>query len=71
MTIEIPANREDCFYLPDLKIGNTIELEFQVYIYIYFVNVRYDDFEEEETKHSPKSLIFSHLYILQFYISIS
>jgi len=29
-TVDIPAGREDCFYLPDVKLGSTIELEFQV-----------------------------------------
>ena len=30
LSVDIPPNREDCFYLPDVKFGSTIELEFQV-----------------------------------------
>jgi len=30
MTVEVPASREDCFYLPNIIHGSNIEVEFQV-----------------------------------------
>merc|ERR1712218_604845 len=30
MTVEVAAGAEDCFFLPEVKTGQTIELEFQV-----------------------------------------
>ena len=30
LTVEIVAGSEDCFYLPDLNISQTLEIEFQV-----------------------------------------
>jgi hypothetical protein len=30
MTVEVVAGAEDCFYLPDLNVSQTIEMEFQV-----------------------------------------
>ena len=30
MTTEVAAGAEDCFFLPEVKIGQSIELEYQV-----------------------------------------
>ena len=30
MTVEVAAGSEDCFFLPEVKSGQSIELEFQV-----------------------------------------
>ena len=34
MTVEVAAGSEDCFFLPEVKSGQSIELEFQV-IYVF------------------------------------
>ena len=31
MTVEVAAGVEDCFFLPEVKSGQTIEMEFQVF----------------------------------------
>ena len=30
MTVEVAAGKEDCYFLPDIKADQSIELEFQV-----------------------------------------
>jgi hypothetical protein len=30
MTVEVMAGVQDCFYLPELNISQTLEIEFQV-----------------------------------------
>ena len=39
MTTEVAAGAEDCFFLPEVKVGQSIELEYQVRVSLPWGNV--------------------------------